>query len=279
MKPEDKKRFKWIWLGKGLLLTSIIGSMGMTFIAVLFLKSQYSIVQKAGVQEEIKDFPATLLKDLVSSDSKTSNYAKSAVCKYTQEDKKNFKHFDATKPSFFNKIGGAENYFLRRCDKYPQISIKERKARKDLTENPEVSYLLAVMRDRTSPMRFEAFRALKKLSPSGKFTQSSQTTSYLLLIIGVCLFFGGIIVGVLGLVFFLRIRSPYPLSWSGHLLLPEEMMAELIALKRRYQTQNLPQWKLNLKITTEVLLLLGAFHIKIRLQNIRLKPEKKRNIK
>jgi hypothetical protein len=278
MKPEDRQRLKRFWLKKGLLLTGAIGSMGMTFIAVLFLKSQYSIVQKTGVQEEIKAFPSTLLKDLGSSDSKTSNYAKSAACKYTQEDKKNFKNFDIIKPSFFNKIGGAENYFLRRCDKYPQISIKERKARKDLTENPEVSYLLAVMRDRTSPMRFEAFRALKKLSPSGKFTQSSQTTSYLLLIIGVCLFFGGIILGVLGLVFFLRIRSPYPLSWSGHLLLPEEMMAELIALKRRRQKQQLSQWKLNLELTTEVLLLLWAIHIQIRFQNIRLKPSKKSNI-
>jgi hypothetical protein len=279
MKPEDRQRLKRFWLRKVLLFTSIIGAMGMTVIAVHFLKSQYAIVQEAKVPAELKAFPDTLFKDSQNSDSKTSIYAQSALCKYTQEDKKIFKHFNDTNPSFFNKRGGAENHFLHRCDQHPQMSTEERKARKALTSKREETSLLAVMRDRTSPMRFEAFRALKKLSPSGKFTQSSQTTSSLLLILGVCLFFGGIIVGVIGLIFFLRIRSPYPLSWSGHLLLPEEMMAELIALKRRRQKQKLSQWKLNLELTTEVLLLLKAIHIEIRFQNIRLKPGKKRNIK
>jgi hypothetical protein len=80
------------------------------------------------------------------------------------------------------------------------------------------------------------------------------------------------------LLFSLRLRNPYPLSWSGHLILPEEMMAELIALKHRRQKQNLTQWKLNLELTTEVLLLLWAIHIQVKLQNIRLNPGKKRNI-
>jgi PadR family transcriptional regulator, regulatory protein PadR len=63
-----------------------------------------------------------------------------------------------------------------------------------------------------------------------------------------------------------------------HLLLPEEMIAELIALKRRRQDQKIPKWKLQLELTTEVLLLLWAIHIQIRLQNLSLPPSKKRNI-
>ncbi len=59
---------------------------------------------------------------------------------------------------------------------------------------------------------------------------------------------------------------------------PEETIAELIALKRRRQKQNLPQWKLNLELATEVLLLLWAIHIQIRFQNLSLPPSKKRNI-
>jgi PadR family transcriptional regulator, regulatory protein PadR len=61
-------------------------------------------------------------------------------------------------------------------------------------------------------------------------------------------------------------------------MLPEETIAELIALKRHRQKQNIPKWKLNLELTTEFLLLLWAIHIQIRLQNLSLPPSKKRNI-
>jgi hypothetical protein len=89
----------------------------------------------------------------------------------------------------------------------------------------------------------------------------------------------GLMVGALAaLISSFRLRNPYPLSWSGHLLLPEEMMAELIALKCRRQKQNIPQWKLQLELTTEVLLLLCAIHIQVRLQNLSLPPSKKQNI-
>jgi hypothetical protein len=93
------------------------------------------------------------------------------------------------------------------------------------------------------------------------------------------LFLIGIFLGnIAPLLFGLRLHNPYPLSWSGHLLLSEEMIAELIALKHRRQKQNFPQWKLNLELTTEVLSLLWAIHIQVRLQNIHLNPGKKRNI-
>jgi hypothetical protein len=93
---------------------------------------------------------------------------------------------------------------------------------------------------------------------------------------------GTLVILIITVVFFLvsslYTPSPYPLTWSGHLLLPEEMIAELIALKRRRQKQNLPQWKLLLELTVEVLLLLWAIHIQVRFQNLSLPPSKKRNI-
>jgi PadR family transcriptional regulator, regulatory protein PadR len=63
-----------------------------------------------------------------------------------------------------------------------------------------------------------------------------------------------------------------------HLLLPEEMRAELIALKHRRQKQNTPRWKLELELTSEMLLLLWAIHVQIRFQNFWLTPDEKRNI-
>jgi hypothetical protein len=78
--------------------------------------------------------------------------------------------------------------------------------------------------------------------------------------------------------FFISFRSIQFSRLLRYLSFPEETIAELIALKRRRQKQNLPQWKLNLELTTEVLLLLWAIHIQIRLQNLSLPPSKKRNI-
>jgi hypothetical protein len=147
-----------------------------------------------------------------------------------------------------------------------------------LGDKRAVPFLLTVLRDKKSPYRFEAFSTLKKLNESGQLANFSQSTASLFLILGGGLFLGTIISGGIGLIFFLRLRNPYPLSWSGHLVLPEEAIAELIALKRRRQKQNLPQWKLLLELTTEVLLLLWAIHIQIRFQNFRLPPSKKRNI-
>jgi hypothetical protein len=85
--------------------------------------------------------------------------------------------------------------------------------------------------------------------------------------------------GLLSIFFFYSLLgNSYFLRWSGHLLLPEEIIGELIALKHRRQKQSLPVWKLYLELATEVLLLLWAVHVQVRLQNIRLEPSKKRKI-
>jgi HEAT repeats len=147
-----------------------------------------------------------------------------------------------------------------------------------LGDKKAVLFLLSILRDKQSILRVKAFSELKKLSESGQIANFPQSTAYLFLALGGGLFFVTAFVGGMGLIFFLRIRNPYPLSWSGHLLLPEEMIAELIALKRRRQKQNLPQWKLLLELTVEILLLFWAIHIQVRFQNLSLPPGKKRNI-
>ncbi len=263
MKPEEKRHLKRFWLGKGLLLTSVLATLGITIVTVPVLKSQYAIVQEAKVQEEIKAFPDSLFKNLQSTDPVIFSCAISALRKYAQEDKTILKFLADRKLL-------AWDLSQMQCGIAWHMQILRKKT--------EVPSLLEHMRDHRSPSRFEAFRALKKLSPSGQLAQSSQATASSLLIIEICLFLVTILVGGSGLIFFIRIRNPYPLSWSGHLLLPEEMMAELIALKRRRQKQNLPQWKLNLELTTEVLSLLWAIHVQVRLQNLQLPPSKKRNI-
>jgi HEAT repeat protein len=148
-----------------------------------------------------------------------------------------------------------------------------------LEDKRAVPRLNELLNDQNSSNRIEAFRALKKLDELGQPTPLSETTASIFFVFESSLFLGVIILGGIGFISFLRMHNPYPLSWSGHLILPEEAIAELIALKRRRQKQKFPQWKLNLELTINVLLLLGAFHIRIRFQNIHLKPGKKRNIK
>jgi hypothetical protein len=67
--------------------------------------------------------------------------------------------------------------------------------------------------------------------------------------------------------------------WLKSLRFPEEAIAELIALKNRRQKQNIPQWKIYCELVLcEILPLLWAIHIQIRLQKLQLPTSKKRTI-
>jgi hypothetical protein len=77
----------------------------------------------------------------------------------------------------------------------------------------------------------------------------------------------------------LQIHDLYPISWSGYLPFSEEVIANLIALEYRRQQQNIPRWKIYCElIFCEILPLFWAVHIQIRLQNLSLPANKKRNI-
>lgn len=77
----------------------------------------------------------------------------------------------------------------------------------------------------------------------------------------------------------LRLHNPFPFFWSGYLIFPEEVIAELIALVQRRHTEKVPQWRIRLEIIYEVLLLLWAFQIVIRIDNIKLPPGGNRSAK
>jgi hypothetical protein len=78
--------------------------------------------------------------------------------------------------------------------------------------------------------------------------------------------------GLLLILFSLRLRSPFPIAWSGYLIFPEEIVAELIALKQLRQAQSVPMRRIQLELAYEICLLLWAVHIRIRLENLRLPP-------
>jgi hypothetical protein len=88
----------------------------------------------------------------------------------------------------------------------------------------------------------------------------------------------GVAIAIL-LVSSLRLRNPFPLIWSGYLLFPEEMVAELIALKQRRQAAGVARQRIFLELTYEVLLLLWAVHIQMRIDDLNLPPDDRNRAK
>jgi hypothetical protein len=70
----------------------------------------------------------------------------------------------------------------------------------------------------------------------------------------------------------IRLRNPFPLIFSGYLIFPEEIIAELIALKQRRQAAGVKPRRIRLELAYEILLLLWAVHIQMRVDNINLPP-------
>jgi hypothetical protein len=86
-------------------------------------------------------------------------------------------------------------------------------------------------------------------------------------------FLAGIGITTLLLLFSsLRLRNPFPLIWTGYLIFLEEIVAELIALKQRRQAENVSPKRIRCELTYEVILLLWAVHIQIRIDNLHLPP-------
>jgi hypothetical protein len=82
-------------------------------------------------------------------------------------------------------------------------------------------------------------------------------------------------VGVTALILLfssIRLRNPFPLIWTGYLIFPEEIVAELVALKQRRQAENVSPKRIRRELAYEVILLLWAVHIQIRIDNLHLPP-------
>jgi hypothetical protein len=117
--------------------------------------------------------------------------------------------------------------------------------------------------------KFEADPSLPKLSTA---TASWHFWQSLLGLGGTA-----IAMGVLGFLL-LRFAQPYPLSRVGYLVFPEEVIAELVALKQRRQAEGVPPHQRRLELVPEVMRLLWSMQIQLRWDNLWLPPSEQRNI-
>jgi HEAT repeat protein len=86
-----------------------------------------------------------------------------------------------------------------------------------------------------------------------------------------------IAMGILGFLL-LRFAQPYPISGAGYLVFPEEVIAELIALKQRRQAQGVSPQQWRLELVFEVARLLWSVQIQMRWDNLWLPPSEQHNI-
>jgi HEAT repeat protein len=120
--------------------------------------------------------------------------------------------------------------------------------------------------------RARNIRVLKAIYEKFPVDQASQNRTHLLwnLERG---FLAGLGITALILLFSsIRLRNPFPLIWSGYLIFPEEIVAELIALKQRRQAENVSSRRIRRELAYEVILLLWAVHVQIRIDNLHLPP-------
>jgi hypothetical protein len=124
----------------------------------------------------------------------------------------------------------------------------------------------------SSQARVINVKILKKLTDRLPIDKTAQDRTYLLWNLERSIL-GGVSIAALILLFSsVRLRNPFPLSWSGYLIFPEEIVAELIALKQRRQAEKVSPRRIRLELAYEVLLLLWAVHIQMRIDDIHLPP-------
>lgn len=125
----------------------------------------------------------------------------------------------------------------------------------------------------------DAAYSIRKLNQESLLTDNSarlkESSFY-----GNLLIFSTLSLGVLLMtIVFLRLRSPFPIFYSTYLLFPEEVVAELIALKQRRQDDNVKPWKIKLELAYEILTLIWTFQIQIRIDDLKLPPGGNRSAK
>lgn len=125
----------------------------------------------------------------------------------------------------------------------------------------------------------EILRLIRKLNESEKVDRTAQlrTQQLFYLETGVLGTIG--LTSLILLLLNLRLRNPFSLFWSTYLIFPEEVVAELIALKQRRQSEKVTQWKIRLELAYEIITLIWAFHILIRIDDLKLPPGGNRSAK
>jgi hypothetical protein len=120
--------------------------------------------------------------------------------------------------------------------------------------------------------RIKAIRLLKVMYEKVPVNKTKEESTYLFLNLQ-----GGLLAGIsvstlILLLSSLRLRNPFPLIWTGYLIFPEEIVAELMALKQRRQAEKVAPQRIRFELAYEVLLLFWAVHVQIRLDNLHLPP-------
>jgi hypothetical protein len=129
------------------------------------------------------------------------------------------------------------------------------------------------------PQRATIVKIIRKLNESEKVDRTAQqrTQQLFYLETGVL---GAIGVTAIGLLLSsLRLRNPFSLFFSTYLLFPEEVVAELIALKQRRQSEKVRKWQIRLELAYEIITLIWAFQIQIRIDDRKLPPGGNRSAK
>lgn len=129
------------------------------------------------------------------------------------------------------------------------------------------------------PQRAGVVRFIRKLNESEKIDRTAQQRTQQLFYLETGIL-GAIGVTAIGLLLSsIRLRNPFSLFFSTYLLFPEEVVAELIALKQRRQSENVKLWKIRLELAYEILILIWAFQIQIRIDDLKLPPGGNRSAK
>jgi hypothetical protein len=129
------------------------------------------------------------------------------------------------------------------------------------------------------PRRAKIVRLIRKLNENQTIDRPTQKHTQQLFYLETGILGAIALTSLILLITNLRLRNPFPFTWSGYLLFPEEVIAELTTLAHRRQSEKAPQWRIRIEITYEVLLLIWAFYINIQIENIKRPPGGKRSAK
>ena len=131
----------------------------------------------------------------------------------------------------------------------------------------------------SAPQRATIVKIIRKLNESEKVDRTAQQRTQQLFYLETGIL-GAIGVTAIGLLLSsIRLRNPFSLFFSTYLLFPEEVVAELIALKQRRQSEKVRRWQIRLELAYEIITLIWAFHIQIRIDDLKLPPGGNRSAK
>ena len=178
--------------------------------------------------------------------------------------------------------------------KYPQLTPRssalkaleilfDRNSMSGADRQAAIPVLMALYKNYNKPsdviQRANVVRLIRKLNESEKVDRTAQqhTQQLFYLETGVL---GAIGVTAIGLLLSsIRLRNPFSLFFSTYLLFPEEVVAELIALKQRRQSEKVAKWQIRLELAYEIITLVWAFQIQIRIDDRKLPPGGNRSAK